>query len=656
MLACNKTKVAGVDLNDFDLSVAPSEDFYEYATGGWQKNNPLRPEFSRYGSFDVLRENNEIRINGLFQDMTSTKAEKGSVEQKIADLYCMGMDSVRLNAEGARPIMDKLSKILALENREQVLATIIEMHSVGENPFFGTGVGPDFADSNMNVMHIGQGGLLLGNRDYYLDEANANIKDAYKNFLKTIFGLCSIEDSKAQKMVEGCLRVEDAMAMVFWTKVQNRDMVKRNNPMTYADFKKKYNIVDWDAYFTACGAGAFEKIIIGQPSALQGTMEVLSKADIEDLKCYLAAYLVNGACSSLSDDFQQASFELYGRVMSGKQEQRPRWKRAMAVPNSILSEAVGQVYVAKFFPEEQKQQVLDIVRNLQTALSEHIDKLDWMSDETKVKAQEKLASFTVKIGYPDKWKDYSTLDINPENSYYDNLCNAMRWYEVDEMSKVGTPVDKDEWGMSPQTVNAYYNPTSNEICFPAAILQPPFYNPEADDAVNYGAIGVVIGHEMTHGFDDQGRLFDKDGNMQNWWTEADSKAFQAKTAKLVEQFNEIEILPGLYADGALSLGENIADQGGLRVAFTAFKNHLAGVEPAPVDGFTAEQRFYLGYAKLWAQNITDEEKAHLTKQDVHSLGKNRVNATLRNIGTFFEAFSITDGAMYRAEEDRVIIW
>ena len=435
------------------------------------------------------------------------------------------------------------------------------------------------------------------------------------------------------------------------------------NPTSKADFEKTYDAIDWAEYYKTMGIGDFERIIVTTPSALANANELMKNAPLDDIRYYLAAQYIDAAAGYLSDDFIDASFDFYGRTMSGKQEQKPRWKRAMSVPNGTLGEAVGEMYVAKYFPEKDKVRMMEMVKNLQTALSQHIAGLDWMSDATKAKAQEKLAAFTVKIGYPDKWKDYSTLAIDPSKSYWENIVEANKWYTADNIAELGKPVDKDEWHMSPQTVNAYYNPTTNEICFPAAILQPPFYNSDADDAVNYGAIGVVIGHEMTHGFDDQGRNFDKDGNMNNWWTDADAAAFKAKTDILVKQFDAIEVLPAkdgqpaVFANGSLSLGENIADQGGLRVARTAYRNSLEGKEePAPIDGFTPEQRFYLGYATLWAQNIRDEEIARLTKLDVHSLGKWRVNASLRNLQDFYDAFSITDGAMFMPEEERVIIW
>ena len=399
------------------------------------------------------------------------------------------------------------------------------------------------------------------------------------------------------------------------------------------------------------------------PSSLANANKLLKTASLDEIRYYLAAQYIDAAANYLSDDFQNASFEFFGKTMAGQKEMKPRWKRAMSVPNSTLSEAVGEIYVAKYFPEEDKTRMLALVKNLQTALGQHIDSLDWMSAETKARAREKLASFTVKIGYPDKWKDYSTLEIDPSKSYWENIVNASAWYTADNIADLGKPVDRSEWYMPPQMVNAYYSPLTNEICFPAAILQPPFFNPAADDAVNYGAIGVVIGHEMTHGFDDQGRNFDKDGNMNNWWTEADSEAFKAKTDILVKQFDSIEVLPAkegqpaIFANGALSLGENIADQGGLRVAWTAYRNSLEGKPaPAPIDGFTDAQRFYLGYATLWAQNIRDEEIARLTKLDVHSLGKWRVNATLRNLQSFYDAFGIVDGAMFMPEQERVVIW
>ena len=659
MTACATAdkQVPAIDSNNFDESIVRNDDFYQWATGGWQKNNPLKPEYSRYGSFDVLRENNEIRINDLFSQMIETEAEFGTIEQKISDLYKMGLDEERLNREGAEPIRDAVNAILATEDREALISSISALHTDGIGVFFAGYPAADLADSNMTIFYLEQGGLGMGNRDYYIDEKNAEIKAAYRTYLSTIFTLAGVEGDIA-KMVEDVVAVEDRIAEKSWSNVECRDIVKGYNPLTMDELRANYGTVNWDAYFQAMGIDKLDKLVVSQPSSFANIMDVLATMPVEVLRSYVAAHYIDAAASYLSEEFAVASFEFFGKTMSGTQEIRPRWKRAMGVPNSVLSEAVGQMYVAKYFPEEEKVRVETMVSNIQKAFSKHIEALDWMGEATKAKAQEKLAAFTVKIGYPDKWKDYTTLVVDPAKSYWANVVEANRWYTADAMAEVGRPVDRAKWLMPPQMVNAYYMPTTNEICFPAAILQPPFYNPNADDAVNYGAIGVVIAHEMTHGFDDQGSQFDKVGNMNDWWTKEDRAAFEKKTNVLVEQFNAIEILPGLFADGKYSLGENIADQGGLRLAFTGLTDYAwAEGRPADIDGFTGEQRFYIGYATLWAQNITDQEKERLTKVDVHSLGRNRVNATLRNIQSFYDAFGITEqDAMYMPVEERVIIW
>lgn len=659
MTACATAdkQVPAIDSNNFDESIVRNDDFYQWATGGWQKNNPLKPEYSRYGSFDVLRENNEIRINDLFSQMIETEAEFGTIEQKISDLYKMGLDEERLNREGAEPIRDAVNAILATEDREALIASISALHTDGIGVFFAGYPAADLADSNMTIFYLEQGGLGMGNRDYYIDEKNAEIKAAYRTYLSTIFTLAGVEGDIA-KMVEDVVAVEDRIAEKSWSNVECRDIVKGYNPLTMDELRANYGTVNWDAYFQAMGIDKLDKLVVSQPSSFANIMDVLATMPVDVLRSYVAAHYIDAAASYLSEEFAVASFEFFGKTMSGTQEIRPRWKRAMGVPNSVLSEAVGQMYVAKYFPEEEKVRVETMVSNIQKAFSKHIEALDWMGETTKAKAQEKLAAFTVKIGYPDKWKDYTALVVDPAKSYWANVVEANRWYTADAMAEVGKPVDRAKWLMPPQMVNAYYMPTTNEICFPAAILQPPFYNPNADDAVNYGAIGVVIAHEMTHGFDDQGSQFDKVGNMNDWWTKEDRAAFEKKTDVLVEQFNAIEILPGLFADGKYSLGENIADQGGLRLAFTGLTDYAwAEGRPADIDGFTGEQRFYIGYATLWAQNITDQEKERLTKVDVHSLGRNRVNATLRNIQSFYDAFGITEqDAMYMPVEERVIIW
>ena len=661
MVSCtNNQTTPAIDLTNLDTTVAPSEDFYQYATGGWQVKNPLKPEFARYGSFDVLRENNEKRINELFAAMAKTTAEAGSVEQKISDLYKMGLDSVRLNKEGLSVLEGDLAAIEAVSESKSLIETVAKMHASMGNPLFGLYVTSDLMNSSVNALYISQSGLGMGNRDYYLDEEHAAKREGYVAYLEKVFTLA--EQAEPRAAAEAVMAFETVMAKRFRSNVELRDIAKSYNPMSKADFVARYNNIDWEAYRTTLGLGEFDRIIVEQPEVIELVNELVKSTPLTTLKSYLKAHLLQSAAGYAGDELYAATFDFFSRQMTGVEEMKPRWKRAMGVPNSILSEAVGEIYVSKYFPKEDKERMTVLVKNLQTALGQHIDALEWMSDATKAKAQEKLSTFTVKIGYPDKWKDYSSLEIDPTLSYWENNKRASAWYTADNLSKLGQEVDRDEWFMSPQTVNAYYNPTTNEICFPAAILQPPFYNSAADDAVNYGAIGVVIGHEMTHGFDDQGRNFDKDGNMINWWTDEDAAAFQAKSQILVEQFNQIEVLPAtadspaVMADGALSLGENIADQGGLRVAYTALKNALGETTPAPIDGFTAEQRFYLAYAALWGQNIRDAEKARLTKVDVHSLGENRVNATLKNLQSFYDAFSITEGKMFLEEEKRVVIW
>ena len=663
MASCNtrQNEVPAINTANFDESVSLKDDFYQYATGGWQAANPLKPEFARYGTFDQLRETNEVRVNDLFAEIAKSKTEKGTVDQKIADLYNMGLDSTRLNKEGVAPVKADIDRLMSVNNVSDLAVAVAMIHTQASNPLFSLGVSADLLNSNINVLYLDQAGLGMSNRDYYLDAENKTLREGYVQWLTKAFAMIGWEDAAAK--AEKVLAFETKMAKAFRSNVELRDVTANYHPMTKAELLAKYPKFDWNRYFSQMGIGAFDKVIVGQPEVLDAVFGLFTKEDIQTVKSYLAASVLSSAAGYVGDDLYAAYFDFFGRQMSGQQEMRPRWKRAMAVPNSLLGEAVGEVYVKKYFPESDKVRMTEMVKNLQVALGQHIDALEWMSDETKAKAHEKLNKFTVKIGYPDKWKDYSSLTIDPSLSYWENLKRANAWYTADNLADLGKEVDRERWFMSPQTVNAYYNPTTNEICFPAAILQPPFYNSDADDAVNYGAIGVVIGHEMTHGFDDQGRQFDKDGNMNNWWTDADAAAFKERTDILVDQFNKIVILPekdgqpALMADGALSLGENIADQGGLRVSYTALQNTFKEKgEPAPIDGFTAAQRFYYSYATIWGQNIRDEEAARLTKTDVHSLGKNRVNATLRNIQTFYDAFGITDGDMFLPEEERVVIW
>ena len=648
-------KVPALDTSYMDLSISPKSDFYSYANGNWVKNNPLKPEYARFGSFDKLREDNVERLNALFAEMSKISPAYGTNDQKIVDLYKQGLDSTRLNSEGATPIAKDLNAIYAAADKQELVKVLADMNKYGSGGFFGVGVDADLMDSDSQVLYMGQGGLGMGDRDYYVAKENAELHEKYRQMIEKFFSLCGLDEPA--RRAASALKTEDALAEFSWTSIQNRDYTKLYNPMSTSQIAATFKGFDFALFFKSLGLPEQEKVIVQQPSFFNGFAKLYADTDLETLKDYLAAHLIMDASSYLSDDFYAADFDFFSTAMSGITEQKPRWKRAMSIPNSILGEAVGQMYVKKYFPEENKQKMLEIVGQLQKSLGEHIAALDWMSDKTKEYAEKKLSSFTVKIGYPDKWKDYSSLTVDPKLSYYDNIRSANAWYVADNLSKLGQKTDKSEWGMTPQTVNAYYNPTTNEICFPAAILQPPFFNIDADDAINYGAIGVVIGHEMTHGFDDQGRLFDAEGNMTNWWTAEDEAKFKEKTAVLVKQYSEVEILPGLHADGQLTLGENIADHGGVSIAYTALHNALGDTLPADIDGFNVDQRFFLGFAHLWAQNATDEEKARLTKLDVHSLAENRVNITVRNFPFFFKAFDIQEGdPMWRPESERVNIW
>ncbi|MBO4634533.1 MAG: M13 family metallopeptidase, partial [Bacteroidales bacterium] len=612
-----KSGAPALDLSNLDTTVSPKADFYQYATGGWQKNNPLKPEFSRYGSFDALREQAQENLNALFESMTTMQAAPGSVEQKISDLYKMALDSTTRNSLGAQPILPYIAEIQAIGSKDELATLLGKMNLYGEGGFYGFGVEADLTNSDMQVLYMSQGGLGMGDRDYYLKEENKALYEGYKAFLVKVLGLAGIQSP--EKVADLDLVVENALAKIFWSREQNRDMQAIYNPMSTEEIVSRWPAIRFDLMCEAAGVAPQEKVIVAQPSYFDGLNEIFEKRNLEFMKAYLLCQFVAGQCSALDDEFYTASWEFFSHQMAGAQEQQPRWKRAMSVPNGILGEAVGEMYVSRYFPESSKKKMVTLVENLRTALGQHIAELEWMGDETKAKAQEKLAAFTVKIGYPDKWKDYSTLDINPENTYYENLRNASAWYVKDNLDKLGKPTDKTEWGMTPQTVNAYYNPTTNEICFPAAILQKPFFDPDADEPVNYGGIGVVIGHEMSHGFDDQGSMFDANGNMVNWWTEEDKAKFDALGDKLVEQFNQVEILPGVHANGRYTLGENIGDHGGLSIAFTAMENAVGSKKDPMIDGFTRAQRFYLSYGAIWAQNIRDEEKIRLTNLDVHSL-------------------------------------
>lgn len=651
----NAEQKRGVDRANLDTSVAPQTDFYDYACGGWMKANPLKPEFARYGTFDELRENNRIQLRELIMNLDTKNSPEGSIAQKIGDLYEMGLDSLRLNIEGSQPI---IGDVVAINQTPKSDVIDLLATKVGVDGFFATGVEADMMNSDVNAMYWSQGGMGLGDRDYYLEDSDnaKKIRDAYRTYIMTLTRLIGYDTEAQKRTADNLMEIETRLAKAAMSREELRDPAATYNPMTLDEIAEKYPYVDLRRYFAKQGITDIESVIIGQPNSLAEINAILAEASEQAIHDYLTVSYVSTAADYLSDDFTDAKFKL-SQAVSGVEEPMPRWKRALGVPNALLGEAVGQLYVEKHFPKTSKDKMLELVGNLKTALGQHIKGLTWMSDTTKQRALEKLDAFTVKIGYPDKWRDYSSLKIDRRRSYWDNIKDAIK-HEIDyNLADWGKPVDKTRWYMTPQTVNAYYSPLSNEICFPAGILQAPYFNPDADPAENYGAIGVVIGHEMTHGFDDQGSQFDKDGNFANWWTEADKEKFESLTSGLAEQFDNIIVLGDTHANGRFTLGENIADQGGLRVAYTAYHNSLGDSKGKVIDGFTPDQRFYLSYANVWAGNIRDEEILLRTKTDPHSLGRWRVNGSLRNIEPFFKAFDIKDGdTMYLAPDKRVIIW
>lgn len=662
LAGCNSRKEAaltsGIDLANLDTTVAPGTDFYQYACGGWMKNHPLTDEYSQFGSFHQLAENNTKQLQELITEIAATEHAPGSIDQKIGDLYKIAMDSVKLNKDGAAPVLPLLQKIAAVKSSADVMPMMAELVNEGIGSYFGFGVSADEKNSSMNIFQIGQGGISLGERDYYLatDSATQKIRDEYKKHLVKMFQLVGDDKATATKKMENILEIETAIAKASKSRAELRDPEANYNKMTLDEFKKLTPDMDWDTYLNAIGAKGVDELIVGQIAPLQEVNKLLKTLPVEKHIAYLQGRVIRNAASYLSDDFRAEVFNFSGKIMSGAKEDRPRWKRAVGEIDDVLGEAVGQMYVQKYFPAAAKERMQHLVKNLQTALGERITNLEWMSDSTKQKALEKLNAFTVKVGYPDKWKDYTALEIK-NDSYWENMVRASQWQLADEMGRIGKPVDKSEWLMTPQTVNAYYNPTTNEICFPAGILQPPFFDMNADDAFNYGAIGVVIGHEMTHGFDDQGRQYDKEGNLTDWWNAADAENFKSRAQVMVDFFNNIEVLPGLHANGEITQGENIADHGGLKVSYQAFKEATKDA-PLPVkDGFTPEQRFYLAYANVWASNTRDEMIRMLTRMDVHSLAKWRVDGALPQIQEWYDAFGITENdSLYIAPEKRASIW
>ena len=653
---------SGINLGDLDQTVRPADDFYEYACGGWMKNNPLPAAYSRYGSFDRLAEDNNKRINGILSELLNNTYAKGSTEQKLSDLYKLAMDSTRREQEGIQPVLPFIKKLEAAKTMDQLFALQLELAKYGDSEFYSAGLGADEKNATQNILSVWQGGLTLGMKDYYLenDPATTKIREEYKKHIVRMFQLFGFSKSSAQKKMQNIFAVELALAKVSKSRTELRDPQANYNKMTLQEFNKKYPSLKLEQVMNAQGLQSqyMQELVVGQPAFMEGINTLLAKMKPAEYRDYMEWGVIVGAASYLNDEVREANFDFFGKTMSGRKEDHPLWRRATNQVQSAMGQALGRIYVDKYFPEAAKARMLKLVKNLQIALGERIAAQDWMDDSTKVNALLKLNTFYVKVGFPDKWIDMTKLQIDAKKSYYENHLACLRFwndYYIDHTA--GKPVDIEDWYMTPQTVNAYYNPTTNEICFPAGILQVPFFDMTADDAFNYGAIGVVIGHEMTHGFDDQGRQFDKNGNMHDWWTESDGKNFTERADMYADFFSQINVLPDLKANGRLTLGENLADHGGLQVAYAAYKNATRGKELPVIDGLTADQRFFLAYAGVWGQNITEAEIRNRTKSDPHALGEWRVNGALPHVDAWYEAFGIKEGdKMFLPKEKRLQLW
>lgn len=645
-----------ISLADLDTTVDPGVDFNAYANGGWKKLNPLPADRARFGSFDKLAELAEKQLNELVKETASKKNAKGSIADKTATLFNLGMDSTKLEQQGFKPIIPYFTEVENIKTMDDVELEIAKFHNYGISALFGFYGSTDAKNSAMVIAQLGQGGIGMPDRDYYIndDARSKELRAKYEVYIGKIFKLLGDDDATAQKSVQTIMNLETRLAKASMTRLEHRDPHKTYNKITTKELAALSPSFNWNRYFVSQGVGDPGEINLGQPLFIKEVSAVIKEVPVEDWKVYLRWNLINETASYLSDDFVNTKFDFYGKVMSGVEKMRPRWKRVLGVTSGAMSEAIGQLYVAKYFPAEAKQRMIKLVENLRISLGERIQNLEWMGADTKLKALEKLKAVNVKIGYPDKWRDYSDLKI-ADDSYVQNILRSNQFETAYNYAKINKPVDRNQWYMSPQTVNAYYSPDMNEIVFPAAILQPPFFFLKGDDAVNYGAIGVVIGHELSHGFDDQGRKYDKAGNLTDWWSAEDSKRFDQRTKVLSDQFSSYIVIDSLHADGKLSLGENIADLGGLNISHQAFK--IANKETNKIDGFTPDQRFYLAYSHVWAQNIRDKEIIRRTKEDPHSLGNLRVNGPLKNIPEFYAAFNIKPGQpMYLDEEKRVKIW
>ena len=664
LMACtgSNTQKSGIDLTNLDTTAVAGDDFYQYACGGWKVKNPLPAAYSTYGSFHVLGEENNKRINGILTELLEGSYENGTVEQKLSDLYKLAMDSARREQEGVAPLKGLIDRMEAAKSSDELLAIQKELAAQGDQEFFFSFLGADDKNASQNILNVHQSGLMLDEKEYYLDNdsATVRIREEYKKHVVRMFGFFGFTEEQAQAKMKNIMRLETELAKVSRNSTDLRDPQLNYNKTTLAEFSKNYPNLQFEQLMNARGIASeyFQELVVGQPEFLAGLDKLMQNMSVDEYRDYLEWNQIVSAAGMLSDTVREANFEFFGKVFAGRKEDHPLWRRSVSQIEGVMGEAIGQIYVKKYFPAEAKERMVKLVKNLQEALKERILAQDWMSDSTKANALDKLNTFYLKVGYPDQWTDLSALNIDPSKSYYENMMECHRFWNADKIQKkAGKPVDREEWHMYPQTVNAYYNPTTNEICFPAGILQPPFFDMEADDAFNYGAIGVVIGHEMTHGFDDQGRQYDKDGNLHDWWSNQDAENFKARTDRYADFFSNIEVLPGLHANGRLTLGENLADHGGLQVAFTAFKNATKDQPLPDADGYTPEQRFFLAYAGVWANNINDEEIRIRTKSDPHSLARWRVNGALPHIDAWYEAFGITpDSKMYIPKEERLPLW
>ena len=653
---------SGINMNDLDKSVRPADDFYEYACGGWMKANPLPAAYSRYGSFDRLGEDNNKRINGILKELQENSYPAGTVEQKLSDLYKLAMDSARREKDGLTPVMPLIQRMEAAKTKEQLFAIQLEMMPYGDAELFVAYIGADEKNATQNILNFMQGGLTLGQKDYYVenDEATVKIREAYKKHIVRMFQLYGFKKGVAEKKMKNILKVETALAKASKSRTEMRDPIANYNKMALKELDALCPHLQIERQMNAKGIKSqyIQEVVVGQVEFMKAADKIFETMTPAEYRDVMEWGQIDGSTGYLNDEVRAANFDFYGKVMSGRKEDHPLWRRATSQVQSVMGEAIGRIYVKKYFPASSKERMKTLVENLRIALGERIAAQDWMDDSTKVNALLKLNTFYVKIGYPDRWTDLSALKIDAKKSYYENMKECSRFWTAWRIEHTaGKPVDRDDWHMNPQTVNAYYNPTTNEICFPAGILQVPFFDPTADDAFNYGAIGVVIGHEMTHGFDDQGRQYDKDGNMHDWWKDADAKNFTERTDKYADFFSKIKVLPDLNANGRLTLGENLADHGGLQVAYTAFLNATKR-NPLPViDGLTPAQRFFVAYAGVWAGNITEAEIRNRTKSDPHSLGRWRVNGALPHIDAWYEAFGVKAGdKMYLPKSERLPLW